>query len=113
MKRPMTASAGFITSVSELVRIPSVSGTDEENAIQEVLAADLASTRLTLGNTQADLDKTRDSLAREVARADEMDKSLAALQGDRATTSREASQAVTICEQGNDPICVAEAKKIR
>ena len=38
---------------------------------------------------------------------------LAALQGDRATTSREASQAVTICEQGNDPICVAEAKKIR
>lgn len=38
---------------------------------------------------------------------------LAALQGDRAMTSREASQAVTICEQGNDPICVAEAKKIR
>ena len=38
---------------------------------------------------------------------------LAAQQGDRSTTSSEASQAVTMCETGNDPICVAEAKKIR
>ena len=38
---------------------------------------------------------------------------LATQQGDRSTTSSEASQAVTMCEKGNDPICVAEAKKIR
>jgi tetratricopeptide (TPR) repeat protein len=38
---------------------------------------------------------------------------LATQQGDGAAASREASQAVTICEQGNDPICIAEAKKIR
>jgi tetratricopeptide (TPR) repeat protein len=38
---------------------------------------------------------------------------LAVQQGDRAATSRSASQAITMCEQGNDPICVAEAKKIR
>jgi tetratricopeptide (TPR) repeat protein len=38
---------------------------------------------------------------------------LATQQGDRAASAREASQAVTMCEQGNDPICVAEAKKFR
>lgn len=38
---------------------------------------------------------------------------LAAQRGDRPALSSEASQAVTLCERGSDPICVAEAKKIR
>jgi tetratricopeptide (TPR) repeat protein len=38
---------------------------------------------------------------------------LAAQQGDHAAAEREASQASTICTAANDPICIAEAKKIR
>lgn len=38
---------------------------------------------------------------------------LAAQQGDRAGARRAAAQAATVCEQGNDPICVEEARKIR
>ncbi len=38
---------------------------------------------------------------------------LAARQGDKAGAQREAAQAATICRQGNDPICVEEARKIR
>jgi len=38
---------------------------------------------------------------------------LAVQQGDSATAAREAAQASAICTKGNDPICVAEAKKIR
>jgi hypothetical protein len=38
---------------------------------------------------------------------------LAAQQGDRPTAQREAAQAASICRQGNDPICVEEARKIR
>jgi tetratricopeptide (TPR) repeat protein len=38
---------------------------------------------------------------------------LAGQQGDRATARREAAQASSICTQGDDPICVAEAKDIR
>jgi len=38
---------------------------------------------------------------------------LASQRGDRTAVSSEASQAVTFCEQGSDPICVSEAKKIR
>jgi tetratricopeptide (TPR) repeat protein len=38
---------------------------------------------------------------------------LAVQQGDRAAAQREAEAASAICTQGNDPICVAEAKKIR
>jgi tetratricopeptide (TPR) repeat protein len=38
---------------------------------------------------------------------------LALQQKDKDTAKREAAQAVTICTQGNDPMCVAEAKKIR
>lgn len=34
-------------------------------------------------------------------------------QGNRAEAAREAAQASAICGQANDPICVAEAKKIR
>ena len=38
---------------------------------------------------------------------------LAARKGDKAAAQREAAQAATICRQGNDPICVEEARKIR
>jgi len=38
---------------------------------------------------------------------------LAARKGDNAGAQREAAQAATICRQGNDPICVEEARKIR
>jgi tetratricopeptide (TPR) repeat protein len=38
---------------------------------------------------------------------------IALQQRDRATAQREAAEAVRICTQANDPICVAEAKKIR
>ena len=38
---------------------------------------------------------------------------LAVKQGDRAGAQRAAAQAGTICRQGNDPICVEEARKIR
>ena len=38
---------------------------------------------------------------------------LALAQGDRAAARASASQAVTICERSNDPICVEEAKRIR
>lgn len=38
---------------------------------------------------------------------------LAAQRGDRAAAAAEAAQAVGICTQGNDPICIAEAKRIR
>ena len=38
---------------------------------------------------------------------------LAAQQGDKGAAQRAAEQAVTICRQGNDPICVEEARKIR
>ena len=38
---------------------------------------------------------------------------VAALQGDQAGAKRAAAQAVAICRQGNDPMCVEEARKIR
>ena len=38
---------------------------------------------------------------------------LAARKGDNAGAQREAAQAAAICRQGNDPICVEEARKIR
>jgi tetratricopeptide (TPR) repeat protein len=38
---------------------------------------------------------------------------LAAQQGDKATRLREADAAIALCEQNGDPICVAEAKKLR
>lgn len=38
---------------------------------------------------------------------------LAVQQGDKASAQRAAEQAVAICRQGNDPICVEEARKIR
>ena len=38
---------------------------------------------------------------------------VAAQTGDRAGAQRAAEQAVAICRQGNDPICVEEARKIR
>ena len=38
---------------------------------------------------------------------------LAVQQGDGAAAQREAQQAAAICTQANDPICVAEARKIR
>ncbi len=38
---------------------------------------------------------------------------LAVQQGDKAGAQRAAAQAATICRQGNDPICVEEARKIR
>ena len=38
---------------------------------------------------------------------------LALQQKDKATVTREATEAVNICGQANDPICVEEAKKIR
>jgi tetratricopeptide (TPR) repeat protein len=38
---------------------------------------------------------------------------LAAQQGDKAAAQRSAEQAAAICRQGNDPICVEEARKIR
>ena len=38
---------------------------------------------------------------------------LALQQKDKATVQREATEAVNICTQANDPICIAEAKKIR
>jgi hypothetical protein len=38
---------------------------------------------------------------------------LAVQQGDRAGAQRSAAQAVTVCGQGGDPICVEEARKIR
>lgn len=38
---------------------------------------------------------------------------LALAQGDRAGARTAATQAATICERGNDPICVEEAKRIR
>lgn len=34
-------------------------------------------------------------------------------QGDKAGAQREAAQAVAICRQGSDPLCVEEARKIR
>jgi hypothetical protein len=38
---------------------------------------------------------------------------LALAQGDRAGARTAATQAATICERSNDPICVEEAKRIR
>jgi tetratricopeptide (TPR) repeat protein len=38
---------------------------------------------------------------------------LAANQGDRTTAQREAAEAAAVCGRSSDPICVAEAKKIR
>ena len=38
---------------------------------------------------------------------------LALAQGDRAGAKTAATQAASICERGNDPICVEEAKRIR
>ena len=38
---------------------------------------------------------------------------LALQRGDRPAAKREAAEAVRVCTQANDPICVAEAKKIR
>lgn len=38
---------------------------------------------------------------------------LAGQQGDPAGARRHAAQAASVCEQSNDPICVAEARKIR
>lgn len=38
---------------------------------------------------------------------------LALSHGDRAAATASATQAVTICERSNDPICVEEAKRIR
>jgi len=38
---------------------------------------------------------------------------LASQQGDKAGAQRAAAQAATICRQGNDPLCVEEARKIR
>ena len=38
---------------------------------------------------------------------------LALQKGDRPAAKREAAEAVTLCTQANDPICVTEAKKIR
>ena len=38
---------------------------------------------------------------------------LALQQGDRAGARREAADAAALCEKGNDPVCVEEAKKIR
>jgi tetratricopeptide (TPR) repeat protein len=38
---------------------------------------------------------------------------LARQQGDRAAARREADQAAAVCEKGNDPLCVDEAKRIR
>ena len=38
---------------------------------------------------------------------------LAVKQGDKAAAQRAAAQAGAICRQGNDPICVEEARKIR
>jgi tetratricopeptide (TPR) repeat protein len=38
---------------------------------------------------------------------------LAANQGDRTTAQREAAEAVAVCGRSSDPICVADAKKIR
>jgi tetratricopeptide (TPR) repeat protein len=38
---------------------------------------------------------------------------LARQQGDRAGARRAADEAVAVCQKGNDPICVEEAKKIR
>ena len=38
---------------------------------------------------------------------------LAANQGDRTTAQREAAEAAAVCGRSSDPICVADAKKIR
>jgi Tfp pilus assembly protein PilF len=38
---------------------------------------------------------------------------LAAKQGDKVRAKQAATQAVSICRQGGDPICVEEARKIR
>jgi hypothetical protein len=38
---------------------------------------------------------------------------LAAQQGDNGAAQQAAAQAVAICRQGGDPICVEEARKIR
>jgi tetratricopeptide (TPR) repeat protein len=37
---------------------------------------------------------------------------LALTRGDRGTASTEAKQGQTLCEQGNDPVCVEQAKKL-
>lgn len=38
---------------------------------------------------------------------------IAVQQGDQATAKREAARAISVCEAGNDPICVEDARKIR
>lgn len=51
-------AAQIVASVSELVRTPSISGSDEENSIQEVLAAELEDAGLEIDTWQIDLDET-------------------------------------------------------
>jgi ATP/maltotriose-dependent transcriptional regulator MalT len=68
---------------------------------------DEAAAHLTAALTQKDapawiLGRTHVELAR-----------LAAGRGDREAARREARQAAVLCEQGNDPACVAAAKRIR
>ena len=51
-------TAEIVTSLSELTRVPSVSGSDAENDIQHRLAADLECSGLEVDRWQIDLDKT-------------------------------------------------------
>jgi tetratricopeptide (TPR) repeat protein len=73
--------------------------------------------RLALGKTEIGLDDLRTATAAgaqswvqgrarvEIARA-------ALTRGDRETARNEARQAQALCEQGNDPVCVDDAKKL-